>query len=457
MITVFHGVNTMIKRNCGLLALISLSLLILSNITMPVSAFGSEDDGGKYIGPEGCKYCHLVNFEEWMETNHSRAFEVLVERGQDKNEDCIPCHTTGYNNETKTYKYRDVTCEVCHGSGDISNSIARQVLEGIYLNENMSQAEIDSKIAELNMNQKSMVTDLSSEMCGRCHQDKHHPTYEEWNESDHAQSLVSLKESDHAKDECLECHSSEYITAGEHNKPNLETVTMGLTCPACHDVHSAEYENLLRKPKKILCESCHTMGDATPGSTPHHSQTEMRRSDGGVDVDTYIYQPNAGCADCHRYTRAYNETGQEEHTITGHTFDLNFSVCLVCHEGFATAEGAEEYVKEVQDEVSAHYNATELKVIQAKQITDNMTGCDAEMYVRVYDGAKFNLDMVAADASKGEHNPKYAMELLNKADFKAQNIIDGKPDAKSPGFGLLPAFASLLMLALLFRQRSKQQ
>ncbi|MCL7475379.1 MAG: hypothetical protein M8352_04985 [ANME-2 cluster archaeon] len=445
------------NRNYVPLFLIILSFMPVLLIATPVYAFGSGNDGGNYIGPEGCKYCHLEKYNGWLETNHSRVFEILVSRGQEENDDCLPCHTTGYNNDTKTYEFKDVTCEVCHGSGDISNTITRQVIETFYLSNNMDRAEIDRKLEELNLNQKSMVKDFSSELCGRCHQDKHHPTYEEWNESDHAQSLVDLKESDHAKDVCLECHSSEYIIAEEHNKPTLETVTTPLTCVACHDVHNNGNKNLLRKPKKDLCESCHTMGESAPGATPHHAQSEMRRSDGGVDVDTYIYQPNAACADCHRYTRAYNETGQEEHTITGHTFNINYSVCLTCHEGFASAEVAHDYDTKQEAEIFARFIETEQKVEQAKTITENMTGSQAPLYKHVYDEARFDLEIVRSDASNGSHNPKYAMELLDKADFKAQNIIDGKPEKKSPGFDLVPGFLSLMVAMVLLRKRSKEQ
>lgn len=453
----FHEVNTMNNRNYVPLSLIVLSLMPLLMIATPVYAFGSGNDGGNYIGPEGCKYCHLEKYNGWLETNHSRAFDILVEKEQEDNDDCLPCHTTGYNNDTKTYEFKDVTCEVCHGSGDISNTITRNVVETLYLSNNVSQAETERKLAELNLNRKSMVKDFSSELCGRCHQDEHHPTYEEWNESDHAQSLADLKESDHAEDECLECHSSEYITAEEHTKPTLETVTTPLTCVACHDVHNTENKNLLRKSKKDLCESCHTMGESVPGDTPHHSQSEMRLSDGGVDVDTYIYQPNAACADCHRYTRAYNETGQEEHAITGHTFNINYNVCLVCHEGFATAEDAHEYDTQKEAEIFAQFNEVELKVEQAQKITENMTGSRAPLYKHVYDEARFNLEMVRADASNGSHNPKYAMELLDKADFKAQNIIDGTPEQKMPGFGPMPTFVSLIMLTVLLGKRFKKR
>ncbi|HIH45414.1 MAG TPA: hypothetical protein HA257_10225 [Candidatus Methanoperedenaceae archaeon] len=414
----------------------------------PISAEGSEDDGGQYIGPDGCKYCHLHYYDEWLLTTHSRAFERLVERKQETNASCLPCHTTGYNNDTHTYKYRDVTCEACHGSGDISNNIAKQVLTIVYSKSNRSDEELKSLLTELNLTKKSMVKNLTSEMCGRCHQGEHNPTYEEWNESKHSQSLVDLKKNKGAKDACLECHSTEYIIAEEHEKPTLKTVTTGLTCQACHDVHRAEVEKLLRVPKNVLCESCHNMEGAVPGATPHHPQSEMRLSHGGVDADTYIYQPAASCADCHRYTRDYNRTTHEP-AVTGHSFEIDFNVCMTCHEGFSSAERAEEFVRVQQAEIMTRYNSTILKVALAYNISNATSGTDRAKYFHVYNESSFNILMVSADKSKGAHNPKYALELIDKSEFKADNIIKGQPEAKVsiPGFGIL---SGILMLALVW-------
>jgi predicted CXXCH cytochrome family protein len=254
--------------------------------------------------------------------------------------------------------------------------------------------------------------------------------------------------SDHAKDFCLECHSSEYITAEQHLKPALNTTTLGLTCPACHSVHNSKYTKLLRKPKKKLCESCHSMEGAKPGETPYHTQSEMRQSTGGVDADFYIYQPGASCVDCHLYTREYNQTGKHEDGITGHDFEINFNVCLKCHEGFPTAERAEKYVKNQQEELMKRYNQTLEKVRTAANITALKFGSEGELYSHVYNESLFNLQFVAADKSKGAHNPRYAMELIDKAEFKADNIIKGQPGKKMmymPGFGLLAGLAALLM------------
>ncbi len=432
-----------------ILILAGISIMLASLFVMPASAIGSEDDGGNYIGPEGCKFCHLVNFNEWMLTNHSRAFQILVDRKQDKNESCIPCHVTGYNQETRKYKYKDITCEACHGSGDISANIAEQVLEIVLSQDNKSQEEIHSLLAQMNLTGKSMVVNLTAELCGRCHQGEHHPTYEEWNESLHKESMNTVKKQKSASDSCLKCQSVEWITAGEHKKPALKDVSLGLTCEACHNVHNHTNDKLLRIPKNRLCESCHTMQDAKPGKAVHHPSSEMRRSIGGSDTDTYIYQPNAACADCHRYTRAYNASLKLD-AITGHDFETDYNVCLKCHEGFPNAEEAEIFVRDQQVTIMEHYNETIIKVNDAGNLTKMIPVEERAVYMKVYNESLFNMQFVDADKSKGAHNPKYAEELIHKAEIKADNILMGKPEgaADIPGFDFLMGIITMMLAAL---------
>ena len=432
-----------------ILIIANLSIMMAILFINPASAFGSEDDGGNYLGPNGCKFCHIDQYENWIQTNHSKAFQVLVDRNMDKNESCIPCHVTGYNNETKTYKYKDVTCEVCHGSGDISNNIAENVIHVLYNQENKTEEETHDILSRMNLTRRSMVRNLTAEMCGRCHNGEHHPTYEEWNKSLHKESMNTVKKQKSASDSCMKCQSVEWITADEHNKPTLNEVTLGLTCAACHNVHNNTYKGLLRMPKNRLCESCHTMQDAKPGAAVHHPSSEMRRSIGGADADTYIYQPNAACADCHRYTRAYNETLKLD-GVTGHDFKTDFNVCLKCHEGFPDAEEAERFVRNQQAKIMEHYNQTIIKVNEAGNLSRTITGEERAAYMKAYNESLFNMQFVETDKSKGEHNPKYAEELIHKAEIKADNILKGKPEASAvmPGFGFLSGIITLLLAVI---------
>jgi len=175
----------------------------------------------------------------------------------------------------------------------------------------------------------------------------------------------------------------------------------------------------------------------------------MRRSIGGADTDTYIYQPNAACADCHRYTRAYNETLKLD-GVTGHDFKTDFNVCLKCHEGFPDAEEAERFVRNQQAKIMEHYNQTIIKVNEAGNLSRTITGEERAVYMKAYNESLFNMQFVETDKSKGEHNPKYAEELIHKAEIKADNILKGKPEAAAvmPGFGFLSGIITLLFAVI---------
>jgi len=191
------------------------------------------------------------------------------------------------------------------------------------------------------------------------------------------------------------------------------------------------------------------MDGEKPGSPAFRPSSEMRQSIGGVDTDTYIYQPSAGCEDCHRYSRQYNASMKLD-AITGHTFKIDFRVCLECHEGFPSAQEAEKFVRIHQENVMDHYNRTLIKVNDAARYTATISGQEREVYNRVLNESLFNLQFVEADRSKGEHNPKYAEELIKKAEVKADNILKGKPGAAAdiPGFDFLSGIMTLLLAIL---------
>jgi hypothetical protein len=79
----------------------------------------------EYVGSDACKKCHEHAYQVWKNSPHSHAYKTLVNANRPSNRqydpECIVCHTvgfginTGYVNETKTPKLKDVGCESCHG------------------------------------------------------------------------------------------------------------------------------------------------------------------------------------------------------------------------------------------------------------------------------------------------------------------------------------------------------
>jgi hypothetical protein len=81
-----------------------------------------------FIGWQVCAQCHKPQTDFWERTNHSSAYQTLVEQEQQFNLDCLPCHVTAEyettrisNNESVLLSLpsvlQQVGCEICHGPG----------------------------------------------------------------------------------------------------------------------------------------------------------------------------------------------------------------------------------------------------------------------------------------------------------------------------------------------------
>lgn len=70
----------------------------------------------EFVGVKKCKMCHKKDgvFPSWEKSAHATAFSKLEEADQ-KNEACLPCHSTGTT--AKGLLLEGVQCESCHGAG----------------------------------------------------------------------------------------------------------------------------------------------------------------------------------------------------------------------------------------------------------------------------------------------------------------------------------------------------
>lgn len=76
-------------------------------------------DQQDFAGAQACMGCHQGQYEHWLGTRHASAFTSLEKTHQTSDNDCLKCHTTGYQNAfTGDYApelFRGVQCEACHG------------------------------------------------------------------------------------------------------------------------------------------------------------------------------------------------------------------------------------------------------------------------------------------------------------------------------------------------------
>lgn len=109
--------------------------MIIIAFAMSASTVYAEDPAPAvdptFIGGSKCKLCHRGErngniWETWLETKHAKSMESLVAKGEDKNPECLACHTTGYGTPSGYDAMADlqtaealgsVSCEACHGAG----------------------------------------------------------------------------------------------------------------------------------------------------------------------------------------------------------------------------------------------------------------------------------------------------------------------------------------------------
>ncbi|MHC1767669.1 MAG: multiheme c-type cytochrome [Verrucomicrobiia bacterium] len=331
-----------------------------------------------FAGAERCSLCHLDTHETWMNTHHSKALETLKAIKQDKNATCLPCHTVGYKtstgfiDEVTTPGLAGVQCENCHGPA--------------------------AEHARRPRDQKTRpIATAAAEMCGGCHSDAHHPTYDEWARSGHAS--LEIPEEEFADpiagpprmSTCGACHSGAtrlaMLTALEYNEdppvmPSThEAASTGITCAVCHDAHAMTghpaqlrfpvhsekpYSYSTAKsfaenfdPEVQTCAQCHNARGASWRGTsrpPHHSpQYNVLIGDGGWVGDATEIPQSAHmkiqeqCAQCHTHAHEANPVTEETPNYTGHEFRPTLFGCAPCHDeigGELLTEVVQENTKE---------------------------------------------------------------------------------------------------------------
>jgi len=340
----------------------------------------------RYLSANVCSGCHIDMGKEWERTRHASALPDLLAGGHVQDY-CIVCHVTGLDGDPANSGYDDpdpvvqerfggVQCEACHGAGS----------------EHVATFE-------------PLKSNVSGDLCGSCHAGAHHPTYDEWKTSAHADALNERDRSSHFSTECLRCHSADYIFAS--SVPDTATPAdfkYSITCVVCHDPHSKDNDFQLRSDVVTLCGECHNTEDAVPGEGVHHPNADMYRGSGGYEYPGKTYSNSAhtylgeACVACHMWTSPFDATGNGENAISGHTFKPVIQACRECHADATSFDifGAQTHVQSLLDALKTELDAA----------TDN------DKLTVNYERAKFNYDFVSADGSLGIHNFDYAVSLL---------------------------------------------
>ena len=90
---------------------------------------GQKASADRYLGVEVCQRCHQPEHQQWLTTNHAKAWKTLVDIQRDATAECVGCHVVGYQ-QPSGFKTGDdaarlgnVQCENCHGMGTLHEAM----------------------------------------------------------------------------------------------------------------------------------------------------------------------------------------------------------------------------------------------------------------------------------------------------------------------------------------------
>lgn len=403
----------------------------------------------------GCGFCHPGVHDEWLTTNHATALETLEAIGQGSNATCLECHTVGFGqsggfvDRATTDALAGVQCENCHGPG----------------------AQHVSDIMDPALRPPAGIAMLDPNICGKCHNDFHHPTFDEYSESAHAGGEfweADAPELLERGNRCGVCHSGDIWQLG---RVEGETITddileeKGLTvedlhpivCATCHDPHVATGNGAqlryavakVSSPSNTIagatdterfgiCGQCHhSRGKVYTGTGPHgaahHSIQnnmllgEMPVPDGEPALVTSIQSKHTfaskQCVTCHMYPEEKETPTEENPNNTGHTFEVRFTGCA--------DQGCHGDSENMAQRVSSRKSVTESGLDQIKAALDDwsaQSGLDWEYGSDDEDSlppnvmkARFMYYYIINDMSGGVHNFKYVDQIITEARLRAAN------------------------------------
>ncbi len=128
--------------------------------------FNITGDKAIYVGSQKCIQCHAgltyPHVERWLRIKFKSLDLVkkapdYIAGDEEYRKTCLKCHTTGYDEATGEYSEEGVTCEACHGPGEVYSHFME-----------IGRASEGRKIAKLG------TYGTSYNACGPCHHTRGH-------------------------------------------------------------------------------------------------------------------------------------------------------------------------------------------------------------------------------------------------------------------------------------------
>jgi peroxiredoxin len=226
-----------------------------------------------YSGDGTCRTCHQREYNDWLLTPHSVAWDSLQQGEKFKDPECVRCHVTGIGKPggfvdfDTTRHMINLQCEVCHGPGgghpgrpavdveamgricadchtgkfvlnfDVDEALALMAhqdhpdLEKRFKYSDLQRRRLEQINTRRLEKFKSGVAYIGADACRDCHQE----AYAQWERTPHAATFARLIKMDRGADpSCNRCHVT---GAGGKGGFGDETATAPMTnvqCEVCH-------------------------------------------------------------------------------------------------------------------------------------------------------------------------------------------------------------------------------
>jgi Cytochrome c554 and c-prime len=191
-----------------------------------------------------CIGCHEGLRDHWDDSSHAQAFDDPAFQSswkeQGEPQECLACHTSGFDPATGEYFSEGVDCLACHYP---------------IVNDHPNQY---------------MPTDVSSRLCGNCHTE----TFSEWEDSSHAQEDMA----------CGQCHNA--------HTAELRVGDSQALCETCHQDQSHYFAFTGHASEGLTCTDCHLTVKDSPlgeghGSRQHSFEVDLNTCNRCHDTDMH--------------------------------------------------------------------------------------------------------------------------------------------------------------------------
>jgi hypothetical protein len=440
------------------------------SLTLPGAAaqafFRVSGPAPRYAGAEACAECHEATYNKVAATTHTQALEGLREVNHHLDPSCLPCHTvgfqlpTGFTSEAATPHLAGVQCENCHGpaanhaanDSDLTarprQELAAQVCGGCHSVDRFptyQEWELSKHVhVTEDMNPSGRISN-----CGRCHSGSARLSMIKGTPLPAGDANVGIT--------CAVCHDphaqrtwvnplTHAVTTNQLRNPVASTNDFFLSTA---DTFSAKYNENIN-----ICGQCHNHRGAswaTSSRPPHHSPqyNMMLGTVGEFPAGTPASkisshgQIEKQCVSCHMPKNHDPNTGAE--TLASHTFAVSsFDSCRSCHplpellldfsklvvttrllelKGYLDRWATQKAPAAIQKYGTLAWeydNAGQLSnprgTLRGPVSSSDPTRDEQKYVPEAIKKARFNLYLVAHDASSGVHNPAHTIALLDAAE-----------------------------------------